>query len=139
MKWPKGGVQAGAKSSRVTCLTDVLATVADAIQLPLPAGAGEDSFSFLPDARGNPPAGRRPAVVNHSAAGFFAVRRGPWKLVLANGSGGRQQPRGKAFAKPYHLYNLDEDPSETNNLIEEKPDTAAALESEFKTIRGGDL
>ena len=32
MRWPKGGVKGGTKSDRVTCLTDVLATVAEAVE-----------------------------------------------------------------------------------------------------------
>ncbi len=139
VRWPEGGIAAGRQSKRVTCLTDVLATVVEAVGRPLPAGAGEDSYSFLPEARGNPAGKPRPGVINHSAAGFFAIRQGPWKLVLANGSGGRQQPRGQAFGKPYHLYNLHDDPGETRNLIVEKPDLAASLEAEFQSIRGGAL
>ncbi|MFP6896453.1 MAG: arylsulfatase [Roseibacillus sp.] len=136
VRWPEGGVKAGSTTKRVTCLTDVLATVAEAVGKPLPAGAGEDSFSFLQVAKGHPARKSRPGVINHSASGFFAIRKGPWKLVLANGSGGRQQPKGKSFGKPYHLYNLHDDPSETNNLIEENADLAADLEREFKTIVG---
>ena len=136
VRWPEGGVKAGSTTKRVTCLTDVLATVAEAVGKPLPAGAGEDSFSFLQVAKGHPARKSRPGVINHSASGFFAIRKGPWKLVLANGSGGRQQPKGKSFGKPYHLYNLHDDPSETNNLIEEKSDIAANLVREFKSIAG---
>jgi arylsulfatase A-like enzyme len=136
VRWPEGGVQAESRIKRVTCLTDVLATVAEAVGIPLPAGAGEDSFSFLQVAQGKPTDNARPGVINHSASGFFAIRKGPWKLILANGSGGRQQPKGKSFGKPYHLYNLHDDPSETNNLIEEQADMAASLEREFNSIAG---
>ena len=48
----------------------------------------------------------RAPVVHHSAGGMFAIRDGKWKLVLGNGSGGREQPRGKPFDKPYQLFNL---------------------------------
>ena len=75
-------------------------------------------------------------MINHSAAGVFAIRSGPWKLVAGSGSGGRQQPKGKPFQKPYHLYNLDEDPGETRDLIESKPGIAARLEEELTRIRG---
>jgi arylsulfatase A len=138
VRWPKGGIKSGTQTNRVTCLTDVLATVSEAIGKPLPEGAAEDSFSFLTEARGEKSGTTRPGVINHSGSGFFAIRRGPWKLVLASGSGGRQQPKGKSFEKPYHLYNLDEDPSETKNLITEKTDIAASLEKELYETTHGD-
>ena len=105
---------------------------------PVPAGAAEDSFSLLPAARGKADAKPRPGVINHSASGIFAIRRGPWKLVAGNGSGGRQGPRGKPFQKPYNLYNLDKDPGETTNLIESRPEIAAQLEEELMRIRSID-
>lgn len=136
VKWPDGEIKGGTQVTRVTCLTDLFATIAEAIGKPVPAGAAEDSFSFLASARGKPEDKPRPGVINHSAAGMFAIRQGPWKLVLGNGSGGRQNPRGKPFQKPYHLYKLDDDPGETKNLIEAKPEVAAELEREMKRIHG---
>ena len=123
--------------TRVTCHTDIFATLAEAVGgPPLPEGVAEDSFSFLTAARGKPSGKARPGVINHSAAGVFAIRSGPWKLVAGSGSGGRQQPKGKPFQKPYHLYNLDEDPGETRNLIKSNPEIAARLEAELTHIRG---
>lgn len=138
VRWPRGGIKPGSSTDRVTCLTDLLATVAEAINKPLPTGAGEDSFSFLAEARGGKSTKARPGVINHSAAGFFAIRRGPWKLVLASGSGGRQQPRGKSFEKPYHLFDLGKDPSEADNLIKKNPEIAAEMEKEFFAITKGE-
>jgi len=138
VRWPKGGIKPGTSSKRVTCLTDVLATISDAISTPLPPGAGGDSFSFLSDAKGQSDKRERPGIINHSSAGFYAIRRGPWKLVLGSGSGGRQNPRGKTFERPYHLYNLLADPSEKTNVIEKHPDLAASMEEEFFQIARDD-
>ncbi len=138
VRWPEK-IQAGVKVNEAICLTDVLATVADAIGEKLPEGAAEDSVSFLPRLVEGKKPDRRPGVINHSASGIFAIRRGPWKLVFGDGSGGRQQPKGKAFQKPYHLYHLGDDPSETNNLIEKNSGIAKELEEEFGKIAGEDL
>ena len=70
----------------------------------------------------------RAPVIHHSSGGMFAIRDGKWKLVLGNGSGGRQQPRGKAFKKPYQLFDISTDPSEKTNVIDEYPDVAQKLE-----------
>ena len=53
---------------------------------------------------------------------MFAIRDGRWKLVLGNGSGGREKPRGAPFGKPYHLYDLSRDPAERSNLVDEHKD-----------------
>jgi len=121
------------------CLTDVLATVSEIVGAQLPEGAGEDSFSFYSRVSESGATMQRPGVINHSSSGVFAIRRGPWKLVLADGSGGRQNPRGKAFRKPYHLYNLSDDPGEKVNLIRKNPVIAQELELEFLKTAGTDL
>jgi arylsulfatase A len=74
-------------------------------------------------------------VIHHSAAGMFAIRSGPWKLVAGNGSGGRERPRGTPFERPYHLFNLSDDISEKSNLIEEQEKIAAELEAKLEAIR----
>ena len=50
--------------------------------------------------------------------GRQAVRRGPWKLVHMNIRGERDY---------FELYNIDEDPSETQDLIQRYPDKAGEL------------
>lgn|GEM_PF-1566352 len=115
---------------------DVLGTVSETLGQKLPEGAGEDSFSFLPKVREKGELSKRPGIINQLASGLFAIRRGPWKLVLGSGSGGRQRPKGKSFEKPYHLYNLSNDPSEKVNLIEKNPTVAKELEAELLEIAG---
>ena len=66
---------------------------------------------------------------------MFAIRDGNWKLVLGNGSGGRERPRGQPFAKPYHLFDLTQDISERKNLIDEYPEVASRLEQACEEIR----
>ena len=63
------------------------------------------------------------------------IRSGEWKLIDQLGSGG--------FSKPNHiepgpgdppgqLYNLAEDPGETNNVYLEHPEIVERLKSEMK-------
>ena len=97
-------------------------------------GEGEDSFSLVPLLKGDGTWQRAP-VINHSINGMFAIRDGKWKLIAGNGSGGRQAPRGKPFERPYQLYDLADDPSETKNLISTHPQLAEALEMKLDDIR----
>ena len=133
-RWP-GHISKGSQCAETICLTDLFATTAEIVGEKVPEGAAPDSYSFLPLLLGKTPATPRPPVIHHSAAGMFAIRDGKWKLVLGNGSGGREAPRGKPFAKPYQLFDLSADISETKNLIEAQPDVAAELEDACRKIR----
>ncbi len=57
VRWP-GRVKAGTVSDQTICFTDLLATFADICGAKLPAGAGPDSFSFLPVLEGRQPEGQ---------------------------------------------------------------------------------
>ena len=136
VRWP-GQVAAGSTSDRLICLTDVLATLADIVDAPLPDDAGEDSISFLPTLRGAAAAGRD-HVVSHSINGTFAIRRGEWKLALCPDSGGWSKPRPgtpEANSLPSRqLYNLDDDLGERTNLIGEHSDQEQQLAALLKAL-----
>lgn len=130
-KWP-GRIEAGSASHQTICLTDLLATCASITSATLPENAGEDSYNILPALLGEGAGGPiREATVHHSANGTFAIRRGPWKLILAGGSGGWSQPTpAEAQAQnlpPVQLYNLEADIAETTNLYQERSDIVAEL------------
>jgi len=131
-----GRIRAGSRCSRTICLTDLLATCAGITGEKLPGGAGEDSFSLLPLLEGKPLLRPRPPVIHHSIGGMFSIREGTWKLILGNGSGGREKPGGKPFARPYQLYDLSGDIGERRNLAGERPETVRRLEELFQPIRG---
>jgi arylsulfatase A len=135
VRWP-GRVKAGTSCSEPITHTDLYATCAEIVGTKLSNDEAEDSCSLLPLMKGEPHARRRAYVVNHSANGIFAIRDGNWKLVLGNGSGGREAPKGKPFEKPYYLFDLSNDIGETTNLIEQRPEIAARLEAELEKIRG---
>jgi arylsulfatase A-like enzyme len=136
VRWP-GRVAANQTSSQLICLTDVLATVAEIVGQQLDAGVGEDSFSFLPALRGESGAGRD-HLVSHSINGSFAIRRGPWKLLLCADSGGWSAPRPgsrEADGLPaVQLYNLDDDLGEKSNLQGEHPEMVAKLMALLETL-----
>jgi arylsulfatase A-like enzyme len=133
-RWP-GRIAAGAECAETICLTDFFATAADILDAELPADAAPDSFSLLSLMKGDGWQSPRAPVIHHSAGGMFAIRDGRWKLVLGNGSGGRQQPRGKPFEQPYALFDLSADIAEQHNVIEEHPDVARGLETRCLEIR----
>ncbi|MBL8818334.1 MAG: arylsulfatase [Planctomyces sp.] len=140
--WP-GVTKPGSLSSRTTCLTDVFATVAEIVGVKLPPDSGEDSISFFSELK-NPTIDRqqistRPPVVHHSINGSFAIREAQWKLIFCADSGGWSEPRPgqKRTEKdlpPWQLYNLENDPAESSNVIADHPDVVQKLSQTMTTL-----
>ena len=132
VRWPET-IEPNKVSSQTVSVTDIMATLADIVGYA--AETGEDSFSLMPILTGNSEEISRPPVINHSFDGMFALRKGPWKMVFGNGSSGRQVPQGSPFTKPYQLFNLDKDPQETKNMINQNPDIAEKMTILLDEIR----
>jgi arylsulfatase A len=130
-RWP-GHTPAGARDAHLVGQLDLLATCADLLGVTLPESAGEDSVSMMPLLRGEKAAsGLRVSLVNHSENGSFAIRQGQWKLALCPGSGGWSYPhpeKDDTIAMPkYQLFDLDSDPAERTNLVNEHPEIVERL------------
>ena len=134
-RWP-GVIAAGSTCDNPTAHVDLFATCAEIAGAKLPDDAAEDSFSWLPLFRGGDWAKPRAPVINHSAAGMFALRSGKWKLIAGNGSGGREAPKGKPFQKPFMLFDLQADVGEQNDLAKAKPKLVERLTAQLEAIRG---
>ncbi|CAA6677796.1 MULTISPECIES: arylsulfatase [unclassified Lentimonas] len=136
VRWPEV-IDAGSQSDVLIGLTDFLATCADIVGADIPAGAAEDSVSFLPAFTGQPIETARTGIVHHSISGHFAYRSGKWKLLLARGSGGWSGPDEKSAPKDGpegQLYDMEADPSETTNLYETHPEIVERLLAQIETI-----
>lgn len=130
VKWPEC-IQAERISDEPVCLTDLLATVADVLDVTLPPNAGEDSVSNLPIWANLPhEQPLREAIVHHSIQGAFSIRQGKWKLELCPGSGGWSFPKPgdePAGSPLYQLYDLSDDIGETNNVVDAHPDIVQSM------------
>ncbi len=135
VKWPEK-INGGQKSDQIICTTDLMATLADIAGISLNDDEGEDSFSMLPYFVGEEPDIPRTSIIHHSINGSFAIRKGDWKLIMAPGSAGWSYPRPGRDKEvldalpPIQLYNLTNDPGETNNLQSSKPEVV----NELKTL-----
>lgn len=137
IRWP-GRVAPGSTSAETGSLTDIMATLAGALGLPLPDDAAEDSFNLLPALQQNGHASIRPNIVDHSLQGLFTIREGNWKLIQGLGSGGFTLPKSAdpAPGGPRgQLYDLDADPREENNLYDKRPDIVARLSATLDALQ----
>lgn len=134
VRWPDK-VAAGAVSSRLVCLNDAMATFAALVGADVGPGV-EDSHDVA--------AAGRPTLVSDtggfaSDTGDIAVRCGAWKLITLardddDAMAQRREPVPDAVDGRL-LFNLEEDPSEERNVIEESPGIVAWLERMLEEIR----
>ncbi|HEX3719783.1 MAG TPA: sulfatase-like hydrolase/transferase [Verrucomicrobiae bacterium] len=109
VRWPEV-IQAGTATDRITLTMDIFATACAAAGVEPPAGV--DGVSFLPTLRGEAETGgrrdnyfiRREGGIYYGGETIEAFRRGDWKIL-----------QDSPFA-PLELYNIKDDPSETENL-----------------------
>lgn len=122
VRWP-GKVKPGSKTSAPICLTDLMATCADLLGMKLPNDAAEDSVSFLPLLLGKPYAPAREAIVHHSWAGKFAIRKGNWCLAECD------EPKipGSDPGPVLRLFDVSRDVAQKNDAAAAHPDVVKAL------------
>ena len=80
----------------------------------------------------------RDQIIHHSLHGVFAIRQGPWKLIMKRGTGGFTKPKSvKAEdGEPTgQLYNLEDDPAETTNVWPVHPEIVSTLTEALERTR----
>ncbi|WP_299234678.1 arylsulfatase [uncultured Bacteroides sp.] len=124
------------KIQQTVCLTDFYATFAAINDYNLLDTEGEDSYNILPALYSVKEVSTiREATVHHSINGEFTIRQGKWKLLLSASSGGWSYPRpGKNDSiiknlPSMQLYDMESDPSERHNLVNDYPNKVQELKS----------
>lgn len=130
VRWP-AQIKAGGTYDGMVCLNDWFATAADMIGQSLPQGAAEDSVSLWPVLRGDTNAQVRKTLIHHSINGTFAIRQGPWKLIMGRDSGGWSEPkpndRNNKTLAAVQLYNMRDEGAEFRNRQAEEPELVVQL------------
>lgn len=135
VNWP-GRVKAGHVSNALVSLVDLPATIAAATGARIPAGAAPDSRSFLPVLMGETDTGRE-SLVLMNGSGDLCLRKGAWKYIpeLAGAHGWDSWEKGAVQLKGPGLYHLGDDPGETTNLFDQKPESAQRLATMLQEIK----
>lgn len=126
-RWP-GHFPAGAVSSQLFALNDVMATVASVIGYKLPDNAGVDSYNLLPALMGKEKNIRKTVVVQ-SSKNVLGLRWGKWKYIGA----GDYQPENPDDPEG-ELYDLTNDISESENLYDKRPALAKQMKKKIYEI-----
>lgn len=162
VRWP-GKVEAGSVSDQLICNVDMLATFAALTGAKLNEGQGQDSVNLLPAFTGDPskPA-REHLVISPNSLKHLAIRKGDWMYIGAQASGGfTAAKRGahafggpaaityagytnsdidkngkiKQDAPPAQLYNLKDDPRQTQNLYLTHPEKVEEMRELLESYR----
>jgi len=118
--WP-GRIAPAAQSARIALHMDLYATICEAAGVR--PGPAIDGRSILPTLRGEtqPEVARdlfwmrREGGTKYRGQDYYAVRRGPWKML-----------HNSPF-EPLQLFNLDQDPLEQRDLMASEPKVAQEL------------
>jgi arylsulfatase A-like enzyme len=158
-RWP-GQIPPASERKAFFHQVDLMATLADAAGVALPAGASPDGHSELAafrDPDKSPPA-RTEAVLHGTRS--LALREGDWLYLPVQGSGGKTVPepekpwslsyrtmkfensdvddRGqiKAGTPAEQLYNLATDVSQRKNLAAEQPERVRTMRTRLRELAG---
>ncbi|QZT37575.1 arylsulfatase [Halosquirtibacter xylanolyticus] len=124
IRWP--GKIKPAKSNALVSQIDFLKSFATYLNVDIPSREAKDSrdmrATFLGEAKEN-----APYIVEEAPGNQTALRRGAWKYIP-------NHKRGKRVSHAA-LYNVKNDPSEKNNLIEQFPSIAKEMENLLLNIK----
>jgi len=124
-KWPTR-IPAGTTSSELLANMDLLPTFATIINQQLTPEEAPDGLNQLPlfldeDAK----SARKDLVLMPHKPRLTSLRQGDWVYIPGVGDGGWMKPEEGDL--PRQLYNLNEDPYQEHNLINEYPEKAEAM------------
>ena len=117
IKWPSK-IAPGTVVEEPVAHIDVFPTLAAAAGAPLPRDVEIDGRNILPLAMGDSVAFNRPEDAIFWSSGYYkVVRSGGWKLQV-------NERQGKMW-----LFDLNADPREQMNLVDDRPDKVAELQA----------
>ena len=146
VKWP-GKIKAGSKSDEVVSQVDLAATFAEIIDYNLTNDVAIDSYNLLPVLMNQDyQKPLRVATVQNTYKGSYALRQDDWVLMDSKKAAAQKETAEylkhfnlKAFDKePALLFNLKEDPRQSNNLYSKHPEKVKAMRTLLERYKAGE-
>ncbi|MEM7479003.1 MAG: sulfatase-like hydrolase/transferase, partial [Planctomycetota bacterium] len=137
-RW-KGKIEPGV-SEKLVCTIDLAASVAALVGGTIPEDACLDSINVLGALMGQEGAEGRDHLVQQDNGnnGTYGLRVGDWKLHRYDKKRARNVVVEKKLENtpmpPFRLFNLKEDPTESNDLADSNPQMLAELKQKLQTI-----
>ncbi len=122
IRWP-GKIKPATSGAMVNQI-DLMASLADLLDIPLKKEEASDSRNTLKAFLGQDPQGHDFMIEESWGP---ALRVGDWKYVEPQNGWGSQ-------IKSKELYNLAEDPSETTNIIDKHPERAESMANQLEQL-----
>ncbi len=126
-------IEGGTETEQMTSHSDIYRTLANLLGAEVPEDAAEDSYSLIPVLKGERKSVRED-IVHSSGNGGFSIRRGYWKLNLVAEGGGfdasyslKDETKEDTHFRPCELFDLRDDISETENIIDKHPEVVKEL------------
>ncbi len=124
IRWP-GKIKAGAVSDALVSQIDLMASFAKLLGVNLAQDEGPDSRDMLATFTGDSTQGLD-YLIEFANQGQLAIRHGSWKYLIPSTRDGP--------IKEARLFNLENDPGEKKNLIDQQPEIAATLAKKFTEL-----
>jgi arylsulfatase A len=121
-RWPGGIRDPGRRYHGLVGQVDILATIAELMGSILPENAAEDSVSFAYVLKNQQSEKDRLPLINHAVNGRFSITEQNWKLIFPHGM------------EKMELYDLAEDPGESENVVKHHPDLVKKLTQRARDI-----
>ena len=138
--WPEGGIKDGRRVDATLSLTDLFATIAGIVQLPLADGTAEDSLNILPSLLTNESV--RKELVYHASNGRLGLRQGDWAYLRPGGitpepEWFKEMWKGDSIDAPGLLFDLSADLAQKNNLHDKHPERVKRMEERLAEVEKG--
>ena len=124
--WP-GHIQANTQSEHISAFWDILPTICELTETPIPSN--RDGISLLPTLENRPQDQSQHAYLYWefpAYEGQQAIRMGPWKAIRRSIFKGNTE---------IELYNLDKDIKEAHNVASDYPEIVEQITTLMKTSR----
>jgi arylsulfatase A len=137
-RW-KGRIKPGL-SDQLVCTIDLAGSLAALSGQSLPDDGCLDSFNVLGALLGEADASGRDHLVqqNNGNNGTYALRSNKWKLHRNGGKTARnvvvEKPLANTKVPQFQLFDIDKDPAETTNVINDHPEIAGRLKAQLARI-----
>jgi len=132
----KGHTPVGASLTSMTSNLDVLPTLAEWANAPLPKGRTLDGQSVSSLLLGKELKPKHQEIYYYNGGVCEAVRQGDWKYREIKGSNTNMGIVKQVQESKTELFNLAYDPSERTNVIDEYPEIAKQLKALFDKFPG---